>query len=112
MVNNVINGTGGTNGTNGINDTDGHANGPDLGRPIFVVTVPRSCSTAFERAFLTRKDLHCEHEPFGDAFYYGPERLSTRYRKVQERENSGFDKVTYKDILDRLEAGHGKDVSR
>ena len=57
-------------------------------KPIFCVTHPRACSTAFERVchkmhawvwtnywprkvFMTREDLACVHEPFGDAFYYG-----------------------------------------
>ncbi|KAF4546180.1 uncharacterized protein LTHEOB_4177 [Lasiodiplodia theobromae] len=49
-------------------------------KPIFAATHPRACSTAFERVFMTCQDtLQCLHEPFGDAFYYGPERLSERY---------------------------------
>ncbi|KAL2022564.1 hypothetical protein VTK56DRAFT_5171 [Thermocarpiscus australiensis] len=73
-------------------------------KPIFVATHPRACSTAFERVFMTRRDiLHCVHEPFGDAFYFGPERLSGRYADDEEaRKNSGFANVTYKDVIDRL----------
>ncbi|TLD16568.1 uncharacterized protein PgNI_00870 [Pyricularia grisea] len=75
-------------------------------RPIFVATHPRACSTAFERVFMTRRDiLECAHEPFGDAFYYGPERLSERYEKDEAaRLKSGFADVTYGDVLDRLKA--------
>jgi hypothetical protein len=54
---------------------------------------------------MTRRDiLTCIHEPFGDAFYYGPERLSTRYEEdVQGREASGFANSTYKSIFERFE---------
>lgn len=73
-------------------------------KPIFVATHPRACSTAFERVFMTRRDiLHCVHEPFGDAFYFGPERLSERYENDEEaRKTSGFSDVTFKDVMDRL----------
>ncbi|CAJ2509941.1 Uu.00g058410.m01.CDS01 [Anthostomella pinea] len=74
------------------------------GKPVFVATHPRACSTAFERVFMTRRDiLQCAHEPFGDAFYYGPERLSERYADDEAaRESSGFSKTTYQDVFDRL----------
>jgi hypothetical protein len=73
-------------------------------KPIFAATHPRACSTAFERVFMTRHDiLHCIHEPFGDAFYYGPERLSERFEDDEEaRKKSGFAEVTYKDVLDQI----------
>lgn len=75
-------------------------------RPIFVATHPRACSTAFERVFMTRRDiLECAHEPFGDAFYFGPERLSSRYEDDEAaRVSSGFSDVTYKDVLDSLKS--------
>ncbi|KAL2270432.1 hypothetical protein VTJ83DRAFT_2616 [Remersonia thermophila] len=73
-------------------------------RPIFVATHPRACSTAFERVFMTRTDaLHCVHEPFGDAFYFGPERLSERYEPDEKaRQESGFANTTYADVMDTL----------
>ncbi|KAK4123248.1 hypothetical protein N657DRAFT_573815 [Parathielavia appendiculata] len=73
-------------------------------KPIFVATHPRACSTAFERVFMTRADiLYCVHEPFGDAFYFGPERLSERYEKDEAaRKKSGFANTTYKDVADSL----------
>ncbi|ODH44954.1 hypothetical protein ACO22_00505 [Paracoccidioides brasiliensis] len=81
-------------------------------RPIFVATHPRACSTAFERVFMTRRDvLQCVHEPFGDAFYFGPERLSQRYEDdEQARVESGFACSTYRSVFDRLEseASEGK----
>ncbi|KAI1417807.1 P-loop containing nucleoside triphosphate hydrolase protein [Hypoxylon sp. FL1857] len=74
-------------------------------KPVFLATHPRACSTAFERVFMTRRDiLKCAHEPFGDSFYYGPERLSERYANDEAaRESSGFSKTTYRDVLNRLE---------
>lgn len=60
---------------------------------------------------MTRRDiLNCAHEPFGDAFYYGPERLSERFADDEEaRIKSGFAKSTYRTIMDRLE-DDGKEV--
>lgn len=54
---------------------------------------------------MTRRDtLHCVHEPFGDAFYYGPERLSERFADDEEaRLKSGFSDVTYQDVIDALQ---------
>ncbi|KAH8698893.1 hypothetical protein BGW36DRAFT_152123 [Talaromyces proteolyticus] len=74
-------------------------------KPIFVATHPRACSTAFERVFMTRREsLQCIHEPFGDAFYYGPERLSVRYEADEEaRKASGFNQSTFKTVFDRIE---------
>lgn len=73
-------------------------------KPLFVATHPRACSTAFERVFMTRTDiLHCVHEPFGDAFYFGPERLSERYEQDEKaRQDSGFANTTYADVMDTL----------
>ena len=58
-----------------------------------------------EQVFMTQRDtLTCAHEPFGDSFYYGPERLSERYANDEAaREKSGFSKTTYRDVLNRLE---------
>ncbi|OQE41344.1 hypothetical protein PENCOP_c005G04059 [Penicillium coprophilum] len=76
-------------------------------KPIFVATHPRACSTAFERVFMTQRDtIQCVHEPFGDAFYYGPERLSSRFagdEHAQERQDSGFADSTYSTVMERLE---------
>jgi len=94
-------------------------------RPIFVATHPRACSTAFERVrpsvvdpyhrtyhvltrdqvFMTRRDvLKCIHEPFGDAFYFGPERLGHRYEEDETaRLESGFSNTTFKTVMDQVE---------
>lgn len=60
---------------------------------------------------MTRRDiLTCIHEPFGDAFYFGPERLSSRYKNDEEaREQSGFTHSTFKTIFERVER-EGKEV--
>ncbi|KAK0645887.1 P-loop containing nucleoside triphosphate hydrolase protein [Cercophora newfieldiana] len=82
-------------------------------KPIFVATHPRACSTAFERVFMTREDLNCIHEPFGDAFYFGPERLSERYAEDEEaRVKSGFSDVTFATVVNQLrdEISKGKRV--
>lgn len=57
---------------------------------------------------MTRQDiLNCVHEPFGDAFYFGPERLSTRYEGDEKaREESGFANSTFKTIFERIEKEH------
>lgn len=54
---------------------------------------------------MTQRDiLKCVHEPFGDAFYFGPERLSERYENDEvARLRSGFSNTTYKDVMDELE---------
>ena len=59
---------------------------------------------------MTRTDtLRCIHEPFGDAFYYGPERLSSRFENdEQERISSGFSKSTYATIIQRIEDEGGQ----
>ncbi|KAF1830441.1 hypothetical protein BDW02DRAFT_573029 [Decorospora gaudefroyi] len=73
-------------------------------KPIFVATHPRACSTAFERVFMTRHDtLQCVHEPFGDAYYFGPERLAERYENdPKARNESGYEGSTYRTIFDRI----------
>lgn len=62
---------------------------------------------------MARRDiLESVHEPFGDAFYYGPEILSDRFRNdTATREQSGFSHKTYKDVLDEV-MDAGKDVSQ
>lgn len=60
---------------------------------------------------MTRTDtLQCVHEPFGDAFYFGPERLSLRYEDdEQARNDTGFAESTFKTVFDRIER-EGKEV--
>jgi hypothetical protein len=54
---------------------------------------------------MTRRDLKCVHEPFGDAYYFGPERLGYRYEgpeNEQARQESGYANSTYRSIFDRI----------
>jgi hypothetical protein len=57
------------------------------------------------QVFMTqRSTIQCIHEPFGDAFYYGPERLSDRFEDdEQARVESGFSESTYLTVLERIE---------
>jgi hypothetical protein len=49
------------------------------------------------------KTLQCVHEPFGDAYYFGPERLAERYENDPEaRKESGYSASTYRTIFDRI----------
>jgi hypothetical protein len=54
---------------------------------------------------MTQRDtIQCVHEPFGDAFYYGPERLSSRFADdEQARLDSGFANSTYSTVMERIE---------
>ncbi|KAF2160939.1 hypothetical protein M409DRAFT_37642 [Zasmidium cellare ATCC 36951] len=85
-----------------------------LNKPVFVATHPRACSTAFERVFMTRRQsLQTIHEPFGDAYYYGPERMGSRFEADEKaRAESGFSDSTFRTIMDRIEqeAAEGKRV--
>jgi hypothetical protein len=60
---------------------------------------------------MTRRDtLQCVHEPFGDAYYFGPERLAERYEDDEKsRIESGYADSTYKTIFDRI-AKEGSEV--
>lgn len=59
---------------------------------------------------MTQRDtLECFHEPFGDAFYYGAERLSPRYGQDEEtREKSGHTESTYRSVFDRVQSSHSR----
>jgi hypothetical protein len=54
---------------------------------------------------MTRNEtLCCVHEPFGDAFYYGPERLSSRFEEDEAaRVKSGFNNSTYQTVFDNID---------
>ncbi|TGZ81837.1 hypothetical protein EX30DRAFT_340263 [Ascodesmis nigricans] len=80
---------------------------PSSQPPIILATHPRACSTAFERVLMQSPHLHCIHEPFGDAYYYGPERLGNRFdgpTHTSARESSGFSTVTYRHVVDALKS--------
>lgn len=49
--------------------------------------------------------LTCIHEPFGDAYYYGPERMAIRYSDDEKaRLESGFSGCTFRDVLEQIDA--------
>jgi hypothetical protein len=48
-------------------------------RVIVMWTVPRSVSTSFERMISARGDHTVFDEPFSRSYYYGPDRVSSRY---------------------------------
>lgn len=77
-------------------------------RRIICWTHPRSVSTAFERAFMQRPDTQAFHEPYGEAYYFGPERRSPRYRDQAPDEKLTFDAIT-KALLGKL--GPGKTLA-
>jgi len=62
-------------------------------KPIALWAVPRSISTAFERVFVERDDFEVLHEPFSDAYYYGPDRLSDRFADAEPKEGHSFEDV-------------------
>ena len=53
---------------------------------------------------MTRRDsLSCAHEPFGDAYYFGPERMGERFEEsIKLRNESGYRDITYQDVLDTI----------
>jgi hypothetical protein len=57
--------------------------------------------------FLTQTDrITCIHEPFCDAYHFGPERLSERFEDERVRIESGFSQSTYKIVLDNIQKAH------
>lgn len=61
---------------------------------------------------MTRRDaLQCVHEPFGDAYYFGPERLGDRFMNdTAAREASGSSEKSYQDIVTFIEDEGKKEV--
>jgi len=51
---------------------------------IALWAVPRSTSTAFEWMMRQRGDLHCLHEPFGEAWYQGEDPLWPRFTSADK----------------------------
>jgi hypothetical protein len=61
---------------------------------------------------MTRRDaLKCVHEPFGDAFYFGPEFMSKRFADdAAYREESASSQKTYADIVQDIAEEGQKEV--
>ena len=74
------------------------------GHPVyFLWATPRSTSTAFEWMMRQRGDLTCFHEPFGMAWYQGPDARAPRPAPPgRQRPEASFEKVWY-DILEAAE---------
>ena len=64
-------------------------------KKIFLWTVPRCISTAFERAHYEREDCKIMHEPFSQPFYFSFEKKSDMFNEIRE---TSFKKV-YNDIF-------------
>lgn len=76
-----------------------------MSHPIVALwAVPRSVSTAFERMMRERGDVTVFSEPFSSYYYFGPERVSSRFADREPDPGETFDV-----ILDRVEsaAEHG-----
>jgi len=74
------------------------------GYPIyFLWATPRSTSTAFEWMMRQRGDLSCFHEPFGMAWYQGPDARAPRPApKDRLRPNATFENI-WQDIQQAAE---------
>lgn len=74
------------------------------GHPIhFLWATPRSTSTAFEWMMRQRGDLACFHEPFGMAWYQGPEARAPRPAPAdRQRPEATFEKI-WNDIQEAAE---------
>ena len=61
---------------------------------------------------MTRRDtIQCEHEPLGEPFYYGPERMSERFMDDEAyRVKTGYADTTYQDIMSGLLKGDADEV--
>ena len=46
------------------------------------------------------KDFICVHEPFSDAYHWGPEKLSERYEDIEKLSvENGYETYTYQTAL-------------
>lgn len=65
--------------------------------------VPRSTSTAFEWMMRQRGDLHCLHEPFGEAWYQGEDPMWPRYKEGDKLTPGLTIESVWRDIQARAE---------
>jgi Sulfotransferase domain len=80
-------------------------------KPVALWAVPRSISTAFERAFVERDDFEVFHEPFGDSNYYSEERLSNRYSDVEPSAEHNYENVLARILEPREKRVFVKDMA-
>lgn len=85
--------------------------------PVIVWCHPRSVSSAFERAFMQRKDTRSYHEPLSMPFYYGKDRQCRRYDDAacaeveQGKHWTSTIEGVLRDLLAETEKGEEKNVS-
>jgi len=63
-------------------------------RLIFIWATPRSVSTAFAKSLSQIPDTRLEHEPFTDAYYFGPDRRNHRYDRSATRTSDDASSVS------------------
>jgi len=80
-------------------------------KPVALWAVPRSISTAFERVFVERDDFEVLHEPFSEAYYYGPDRLSDRFADAEPKEEYSFENVLKNVLAPREKRVFVKDMA-
>ncbi|KAF8574528.1 hypothetical protein K439DRAFT_1372114, partial [Ramaria rubella] len=80
-------------------------------RPILLWSVPRSTSTAFERAFMQRDDAQVLHEVKYYSPTLSPERLSNRYNEAHCAASSASN-ITYSDIHHLITNAHMESVGK
>ncbi|KDN43311.1 hypothetical protein K437DRAFT_153051 [Tilletiaria anomala UBC 951] len=79
--------------------------------PTIIWCLPRSCSTAFERAFIQRShDTITFHEPTGDAAYFSKERQIYRFKEKECRSDPHRYERGLKEVMEDLVQGKGKDI--
>ena len=80
-------------------------------KPVALWAVPRSISTAFERIFVERDDFEVLHEPFSEAYYYGPDRRSDRYADADPKPEYTFERVLENVLAPREKRVFVKDMA-
>jgi hypothetical protein len=78
---------------------------------ICLWTVPRSCSTAFERSVMNRTDMeYVHHEPLSIPYYWGPKEKRGSKRYADEPERESFEEKLEEMKKSKEEAGNGQHV--
>ena len=61
---------------------------------ILLWTAPRCVSTAFERSIMNLKNSKTFHEPYSQAFYFGPEKQSARYAAQETKQQATYRSIS------------------
>ncbi|ORY92928.1 hypothetical protein BCR35DRAFT_320083 [Leucosporidium creatinivorum] len=77
---------------------------PQAPTTVILWVHPRSCSTMFEQSVLQRpKEFKVLHEPMGDAYYFGPEKVSNRFDDAKcSKDYAHFADSTFKKTWDNI----------